>query len=120
LRQAYEERQRHTPAVSAVEPILGYYETIAEILRYKEKAERDVGYLRPQPNVAVEYNSGQPVGTWMRRYPFLRQSIVELPGRSIIGGESNGRWLPDNAVELLAERALAHPEARRRRRDAAN
>ncbi len=117
LQQACAEGQAHTPAVGVLAPILAYYRTVAEILRYKEKAEREAGYTRPQPNVVLDYHSGPPVGTWMHRYPFLRESIVEHPGPSLIGGESNGRWSPDQAVRLLVERALADAAALRRRLD---
>jgi len=119
LQEAYEKRRAEVPAVGAVEPVLAYYQTIAEILLYKEKALRQAGYLRPQPNVALDYNTGSQISTWLRRYPFLQESVIERPGRGIIGGESSGRWSPDRAVQLLVQHAVADGDALRRRLDAA-
>lgn len=119
LREAYERRRTNVPAVAAVEPILAYYQIVAEILLYKEKAVREADHVRPQPNVALNFNTGSQVSTWLHRYPFLQESVVERPGRGIIGGESSGRWSPDRAVELLVQHALADGEALRQRLDAA-
>jgi hypothetical protein len=119
LREAYEKRRTDVPAVGAVEPILAYYQTVAEILLYKEKAVREADHVRPQPNVALDYNTGSQVSAWLHRYPFLQESVVERPGRGIIGGESSGRWSPDRAVELLVQHALADADALRQRLDAA-
>jgi len=119
LREAYEKRRTDVPAVGAAEPILAYYQTVAEILLYKEKAVREADHVRPQPNVALDYNTGSQVSAWLHRYPFLQESVVERPGRGIIGGESSGRWSPDRAVELLVQHALADADALRQRLDAA-
>jgi hypothetical protein len=120
LRQAYEQRRTTMPAVRAIEPILAYYETVADILKYKERAAREAGYTRPRPNVTLGYNSGSQVSAWLRRYPFLQASVTEPPEKTAFVGwaESNGRWSPDHAVALLVERALADGDALARRLDA--
>ena len=106
LQQLYDARRAQLPALTAVEPILGYYRTVADIVAYKENAERAAGYLRPRPDVVLDYSSDWAVGEWLRRYSFLRASVVR-PSVSVGGLERAGRWSPDHAVKLLVEQALA-------------
>ena len=109
LRRAYDQRLAAVPTVRTVEPILDDYETVVEILAYREEAVRAEGNARPQPNVSLRYNTGSPVTGWLRRYPFLQASVVEPPEKTAFTGwaEGNGLWSPDRAVERLVEHALA-------------
>ena len=113
LRRTYDDRQAATPAIRAVEPILDEYQTVGEILIYKEAAARAAGNTRPQPNVTLPYNTGSQVSAWLRRHPFLQGSVVEPPEKTAFAGwgEGNGLWSPDRAVELLVEQALADGDA---------
>jgi hypothetical protein len=120
LRQAYEQHQAEVPALRVVEPILAYYQTIAEILVYRERTFRDAGNTRSQPDVALSYNNGSQVSGWLQRYPFLQASVIAPPDTLLGFAESNGRWSPDRAVELLVERALAEGDALAQRLDSAS
>ncbi len=106
LQQTYDARRARLPALTAVEPILGYYRTVADILAYKQNAERAAGYLRPRPDVVLDYSNDWAVGEWLRRYGFLQASVVR-PSVSVGGLERGGLWSPDHAVKLLVEQALA-------------
>ncbi|HUI27764.1 MAG TPA: hypothetical protein VL403_16900, partial [Candidatus Kryptonia bacterium] len=121
LRSAYERRQQVTPAVQALAPILDDYQTVAEILVYKEDAVRALGNSRPRPNMTLRYNTGSQVTGWLRRHPFLQASVVEPPEQTTFAGwaEGNGLWSPDRAVALLVERALSDGDALARRLDSA-
>ena len=106
LQQTYDARRLQLPALAAVEPILAYYLTVVDILAYKEKAERAAGYVRPRPDIPLDYSSDSAVGEWLRRYRFLQASVVRPPA-SLGGIERGGVWSPDHAVKLLVEQALA-------------
>ena len=113
LRRAYATQTAAAPAVRAVEPVLGYYETVVAILQYKERATRGRRGVRAQSEVVLEYDSDSPIDGWIERYPFLRPSVIAAPETiAFIGkGEVVGRWAPDRAVALLVERAVAEGEA---------
>lgn len=120
LRQTYEKQRTEVAAVAVVEPIVDYYQTIADILAYRDEAARVGGSARPQPNAPLGYNSGSQVSAWLRRYPFLETSVIAFPETTAFAGwaESNGRWLPDRAVELLVDHALADADTIAQRLDA--
>lgn len=102
-------RREQSEAASAIEPIFAYYETIAEILAYAEKATRDARRRRSRAELILEYDSTSEVNEWLKRYPFLVESVIELPKQItfLTRGERPGRWRPNRAIELLVERALA-------------
>ena len=124
LQRVYERRRAETPSTQALAPILAYYQSIADILVYKDKvsAERaahEMGQKRPQPNAVFEYHSGTPVSGWLQHYPFLQVSVIDAPETTkFVGwGEGNGTWVPDRAIELLVEHALADGDALGQRLD---
>jgi membrane-associated protease RseP (regulator of RpoE activity) len=109
LRDAQARRRASSAAVAVLEPILAYYETVGEILVYKEEITRDDGRRRNRLELVLEYDSASSeVNRWLARYPFLAESVIEPPAeiRIIARGERPGRWLPNRAIELLVERAL--------------
>jgi len=109
LRQDFNTARRRDTAVDVVEPILGYYETVTQILLYKEDATRERREIRIKADVVLEYHTSSPVGAWLQRYPFLRASVIREPEaiHFITAGETNGQWLPDRAISLLVENALS-------------
>jgi hypothetical protein len=123
LRRTLDGRRAEAPAVQALTPLLDYYQTAADILGYKEqtaveRSTHEMGQKPPQPDAVFEYHNGTQVSTWLERYPFLQDSVVDAPGFSFIGvGERNGTWVPDRAVALLVEHALADGDAMGRRLD---
>lgn len=102
-------RRERNEAAAAAEPIFAYYETIAQILAYAEKATRDARRRRSRAQLVLEYDSTSDVSGWLKRYPFLAESVIEPPKEItfLAHGERPGRWLPNRAIELLVERALA-------------
>lgn len=108
LRHRCEQAYASVSGLQAVAPIVGYYQTIADILVYKEKATHTAGYTRPQPNIVLGFHTGSQVSQWLRQYGFLEASIIAPPEQTAYAGwaEGNGRWLPDRAIELLIERAI--------------
>ena len=113
LRQAYDRQQASGSGVGVVEPILGYYETVGQILVYKDAETRGRREVRARSDVVLEYHNNSPVGGWLSRYPFLRASVVREPETThfITESESNGQWLPDQAVALLVARAVSEGTA---------
>ena len=113
LRQAYDKQLASGAGVGVVEPILGYYETVGQILVYKDAETRGRREVRARADVVLEYHNSSPVGGWLSRYPFLRASVVREPETThfITESESNGQWLPDQAVALLVARALSEGTA---------
>jgi hypothetical protein len=109
LRDAYRIRKQQAPAVGVAEGIVGSYQTLGEILLYKEEAARGAGRRALQPGLTFEFTSDSRVGTWLRRYPYLEASVVQPPAEIplLARGERAGRWLPDNAVRLLLDHAVA-------------
>ena len=112
LRRAYAERAS-SAGVGVAEPILGYYETVAQILLYKENATRGRRDLRARSEVVLEYHRGSPVEGWLQRYPFLQPSVIREPEavHFIAEGDRNGQWVPDRAIALLLEHAVAEGTA---------
>jgi hypothetical protein len=113
LRQTYDREQVSGAGVGVVEPILGYYETVGQILVYKDAETRGRREVRARAEVILEYHNSSPVGGWLSRYPFLRASVVREPETThfITESESNGQWLPDQAVALLVARAVSEGAA---------
>lgn len=113
LRQAYDRQQVNGAGVGVVEPILGYYETIGQILVYKEAETRGRREVRARAELMLEYHNSSPVGGWLSRYPFLHAAVVREPETThfITESESNGQWLPDQAVALLVTRAVSEGTA---------
>jgi hypothetical protein len=112
LRHAYA-KQASGAGVGVAEPILAYYETVAEILVYKENATRGRRELRARSEVVLEYHRDSPVEGWLQRYPFLQPSVIHEPEdvHFIIEGDRNGQWAPDRAIALLVQRAVSEGTA---------
>jgi len=119
LRGTYETLRAQDPRVAAAEPIMDYYATVAAILAYKDEHVKDEGGgdtgqrvegRRRQTDVAFSYLSDGPVPGWIQHYAFLAPAVVREP---ITRGdwELTGRWVPDEAVRLLLERAKMATEA---------
>lgn len=113
---------RDDAAAGAVEPILAYYDTVAEILAYKENATADapavgdthvpMGGARVQRHALApfKYTSDGPPATWIARYPFLQSSVTQ--DIDTFGPfERTGSWQPDEAIRLLVARARADTAA---------
>lgn len=87
---------------------LGYHETARDIRRY-EAAELTHARVdqRGPGATSMPYFSDSDVPRWMERYPFLGETLQEAPRTThmLLPGEMAGRWNPDQAVELLWERA---------------
>ncbi|MCC6767171.1 MAG: hypothetical protein IT293_21180 [Deltaproteobacteria bacterium] len=87
---------------------VGYHETARDIRRYKaaELAHARVDQ-RGAGALSLAYFSDSEVPRWMERYPFLDESLQQAPRTThmLLPGEMAGRWNPDQAVELLWERA---------------
>jgi hypothetical protein len=112
LRQEYDTQQARGVDVSVLNPILGLYEVVVEILRYKETATRARRDIRARSEVVLEYDSGSAVSAWLRHYPFLQPSVIRAPEPSrVLAFETNGLWAPDRAVALLIERARSEGAA---------
>jgi hypothetical protein len=121
LQATYRQQRARGEALAAVEPIMGYYETIAILLSYRERvtAERVTrdGARAPSelarvhmPASVVEYTTASEVGESLRRYPFLESSIERKP-RWLGQAEYAGLWKPDEAIRLLVERARSETAA---------
>ncbi|MCC6850462.1 MAG: hypothetical protein IT294_18395 [Deltaproteobacteria bacterium] len=92
----------------AIAEAVGYHETARDIRRYKaaELAHARVDH-RGAGALSLPYFSDSEVPRWMERYPFLGESLQHAPRTThmLLPGEMAGRWNPDQAVELLWERA---------------
>lgn len=92
---------------------LAYHETARDIRRYKaaELADARVDQ-RGAGSVWLPYFSDSAVPRWIERYPFLSETLQQSPRAThmLLPGEMPGRWNPDQAVELLWERARASAE----------
>jgi len=92
---------------------LAYHEAARDIRRYKaaELADARVDQ-RGAGSVWLPYFSDSEVPRWIERYPFLSETLQQSPRatRMLVTGEMPGRWNPDQAVELLWERARASAE----------
>ncbi len=93
---------------------VGYHETARDIRRYKaaELADARVDQ-RGAGGQSLPYFSDSDVPRWVARYPFLSESLQQAPRTThmLLPGEMAGRWNPDQAAELLWERA-AHAATR--------
>jgi hypothetical protein len=87
---------------------IAYHQTAHEIRRYKaaELVNARVDQ-RGAGAVSLPYFSDSEVPRWIERYPFLSESLQQAPRSThlLLPGEMAGRWNPDQAVELLWERA---------------
>lgn len=92
---------------------LAYHETARDIRRYKAAELVDARVdQRGAGSVSLPYFSDSEVPRWIERYPFLSETLQQAPRatRMLLPGEMPGRWTPDQAVELLWERARASAE----------
>jgi len=93
---------------SVVDEAFGYYEIARDIRRYKaaELSHARVDQRGAAAN-SLPYFSDSKVPGWIERYPFLSESLQQAPRSThmLLAGERAGRWNPDQAVELLWERA---------------
>lgn len=111
--RAHELRRATDPKAVSVDPIFSYYSAALEIAAYKQEEMRDAHSTVGRAGAILEYSSGSPVSAWLERFPFLGEAVVEAPKKLtfIAKGERPGRWMPDRAVQLLVERAIAECEA---------
>lgn len=89
---------------------IAYHETARDIRRYKAAELADARLdQRGAGAASLPYFSDSEVPRWMERYPFLSETLQQAPRatRMLLPGEMPGRWNPDQAVELLWERARA-------------
>lgn len=109
LSEEHERRRAATPATRVVDPIVAYYETIRAVLLFEDEETRGWGPRRHGADLVLEYSSDSPVAGWLKRYPWLNEAVLAPPEPIVLiaPGESPGRWVPDRAIRLLAERALA-------------
>ncbi len=87
---------------------VGYHETARDIRRYKAEQLKDARVdERGAGAVSLPYFSDSEVPRWVERHPFLSESLQQAPRTThmLLPGEMAGRWNPDQAVELLWERA---------------
>ena len=92
---------------------LAYHETARDIRHYKAAELVDARVdQRGAGAVSLPYFSDSEVPRWIERYPFLSETLQQAPRatRLLLPGEMPGRWNPDQAVELLWERARASAE----------
>lgn len=98
-----------SPAVlTVIAEAFGYHETARDIRRYKAAELSDARVdQRGAGAVSLPYFSDSEVPRWIERYPFLSESLQQAPRAThlLLAGEMAGRWNPDQAVELLWERA---------------
>ncbi|MEO6026079.1 MAG: hypothetical protein ABIR79_04350 [Candidatus Binatia bacterium] len=91
-----------------VAEIFGYHDTARDIRRYKaaELSHSRVDQ-RGAAAISLPYFSDSQVPGWVARYPFLDETLQQAPRAThmLLPGEMAGRWNPDQAVELLWERA---------------
>jgi hypothetical protein len=85
-----------------------YHETARDIRRYKavELSHARVDQ-RSAAALSLPYFSDSEVPRWVARYPFLDETLQQAPRAThmLLPGEMAGRWNPDQAVELLWQRA---------------
>jgi len=101
--------------VAGAKVLLGYYVTAEEIRQYKqdfvsdERKDLRKGRKETFQSPIIPYFLKSPVPGWIDRYPFLRASVSETPRMESIL-ERPGRWDPDQAVQLLWEKAKVETE----------
>jgi hypothetical protein len=109
----YHRRMTQVPALAVIRPILGYYDTVGEILI--DTAQAREGQAKPlhRSSPIVEYQSNSRVTEWLERYPFLEESVSDAPKKVVFltSAEIAGHWSPDEAIRLLVQRAIADGEA---------
>jgi hypothetical protein len=102
------EGEGSAPVRDVIAEAVGYHETARDIRRYKaaELTDKRVDQ-RGAGGVSLPYFSDSEVPRWVERYPFLSESLQQAPRTThmLLPGEMAGRWNPDQAVELLWERA---------------
>lgn len=107
------EGEGSAPVRALIAEALGYHETARDIRRYKaaELTHARVDQRGPGAT-SLPYFSDSDVPRWMERYPFLGESLQEAPRTThmLLPGEMAGRWNPDQAAELLWERAAKAAE----------
>ncbi len=89
---------------------IAYHETARDVRRYKAAELVDARVdQRGAGSVSLPYFSDSEVPGWIERYPFLSETLQQAPRTThlLLPGEMAGRWNPDQAVELLWERARA-------------
>ncbi len=90
--------------------VLSYYLVAQEIREYKQTLVANSSKVpAPRRNATatpagVPYLLNSPVPGWLEQYPFLQASVHQSP-QKISFIEREGRWDPEQAVELLWERA---------------
>ena len=101
--------------IAGAKAVLGYYLVAQEIREYKQTLVTNSAKGPPQRRDAtaapagVPYALNSPVAGWLEQYPFLRASVRQSPQKvSFI--ERDGRWDPDQAVQLLWEKAKGETE----------
>jgi hypothetical protein len=109
----YHRRIEQVPALAVIRPILGYYDTVGEILVYTEQQRVKEGKSVHRLGPGLEYQSNSIVTEWLRRYPFLEESVDDRPEKVtfLTSAEIAGHWSPDEAIRLLVKRAVADAEA---------
>jgi hypothetical protein len=101
--------------VAGAKAIFGYYLAARDIRQYKqayvEEERKDLrkGRAATFKSSSMPYFLKSPVPGWVDRYPFLRVSVSESPQLDSIL-ERPGRWDPDQAVELLWQKAREETE----------
>lgn len=93
---------------NVIDEAVGYHETARDIRRYKAAELTDARVdQRGAGAVSLPYFSDSDVPRWVERNPFLSESLQQAPRTThmLLPGEMAGRWNPDQAVELLWERA---------------
>jgi hypothetical protein len=96
------------PVRDVIAEAFEYHETARDIRRYKA-AELEQTHVdqRGAGAASLPYFSDSDVPRWVERYPFLSESVQQAPRTThmLLPGEMAGRWNPDQAVELLWDRA---------------
>lgn len=91
-----------------IDEAFGYHEAARDIRRYKAAQLTHARVdQRGAGSISLPYFSDSEVPRWVDRYPFLSESLQQAPRTThlLLPGEMAGRWSPDQAVELLWERA---------------
>ena len=111
--RAHERRRATDAKAAAVDPSVSYYSAALESAAYKRAEMREAHSAVGRAGAILEYSSSSPVAAWLERFPFVGEAVVETPKKLtfIAKGERPGSWMPDRAVELLVERAIAESEA---------
>jgi hypothetical protein len=96
--------------ISGAKIVLGYYLVAQEILEYKQTLVTDSAKGPPQRRNTTATPAGSPyllnspVAGWLEQYPFLQVTVRQSP-QKVGFMEREGRWDPEQAVQLLWEKA---------------